>query len=167
MDDQLEDRFIAQINENMGIAHKVCNIYFQDIQERKDVVQEMFYQLWRSYPRFKGDAKFSTWMYTVCLNTALTYFKKAQRRNNVTVYYNHYQLINESEEDDEEKLVLLHKIIETLSPLNKSITLLYLENLRYDEISAITGLSKTNISVRLVRIKNELKKIIHLKSGSG
>lgn len=155
----MEDKFIELINQNIGIAHKVCNIYFQDVDDREDVVQEMLYQLWRSYPNFRENAKFSTWMYTVCLNTAVTYFKKNKKKKEETAPLYYYHLDNERDEDDEENMLLLHQLIQNLSPLNKSIVLLFLEGIKYDEISAITGLSKTNIGVRMVRIKIELKKV--------
>lgn len=71
-----EDKFIDDINRNIGIIHKICNVYFSDADDRKDAYQEILYQLWRSYPGFKGDAKFSTWMYKVALNTAITWSKK-------------------------------------------------------------------------------------------
>ena len=158
MEDILENRFLGQINENIGIAHKVCNIYFDDPEERADILQEMFYQLWKGYSKFREQSKFSTWMYTVCLNTAITHFKKQQKSRDEPASYSDLELAGEeSDEEYESKLQTLYKRIERLSPLNKSIILLYMEGIKYDEISAITGLSKTNISVRLVRIKNELK----------
>ena len=72
MEGTLETKFLEHINENIGIAHKVCNIHFQDAEERADVLQEMLYQLWKSYPGFRQQSNFFTWMYTVCLNTAMT-----------------------------------------------------------------------------------------------
>lgn len=158
MEDILETRFLGQINANIGIAHKVCNIYFDDPEERADALQEMFYQLWRGYPKFREQSKFSTWMYTVCLNTAITYFKKHQKSKHEPASYGDFELdSDESSDEYESRLQTLHNLIESLSPVNKSIVLLYMEGIKYDEISAITGLSKTNISVRLVRIKKELK----------
>ncbi|MCO5946074.1 sigma-70 family RNA polymerase sigma factor [Mucilaginibacter flavidus] len=74
-----EDKFVEHINQNIGIIHKISNIYFSDADDRKDACQEILYQLW-SYPGFKGDAKFLTWMYKVVLNTAITYSKKGSRK---------------------------------------------------------------------------------------
>lgn len=157
MEATLENKFLEHINDNIGIAHKVCNIHFQDPEERADVLQEMFYQLWKSYPSFREQSKFSTWMYTVCLNTAITYFKKNQKIRHVKASQSSYDFDDDHSDNYEEQLNLLHKRIEHLSPVNKSIILLYMEGFKYDEISAITGLTKNNISVRLVRIKYELK----------
>lgn len=159
MEDTLEHKFIQEINLNMGIAHKVCHLYFEDIVERQDVIQEMLYQLWRSYKGFKGNAKFSTWMYRVCFNTAITCLQKSKKSKNETASLNYYSLIQEAGDEDEERRQLLHELIRNLSVLNKSIILLYLEGIKNDEIADIVGLSANNVSVRLVRIKGELRKL--------
>jgi len=140
------------INANLRIAHKVCNSYFRDPDDRDDAFQEMMYQLWRSYPRFDGRSKFSTWMYGVCLNTALTYKRKL--KENEPLSGKHEQI---AEVTKDEKTDLLNAAISTLSPINKAIILLYLEEMSYDEIAGITGLTRSNVSVKIVRIKKELK----------
>jgi len=152
-----EEAFIQQINQNLGIAHSVCGIYFADEDEKSDVIQEMMYQLWKSYPGFDGRSKFSTWMYRVCLNTALTYLRKVSKAKNESLSLNHNEIPANAPENNEESLQELYQAISTLSSLNKAIVLLYLEDLSYEEIAQITGLSKTNVSVRLVRIKKELE----------
>lgn len=148
---------MQQLNQHLGIAHKVCGLYFSDAEEKQDVVQEMLYQLWRSYPGFDGRSKFSTWMYSVCLNTALTYRRKESRHKSQPLSSSHHQIADEPDSPQGESLQLLHGAIATLSPLNKALVLLYLEDLRYEEIAQITGLTKSNVSVRLVRIKKELE----------
>jgi len=157
MDDRLDDDFIQQINQNLGIAHKVSRIYFSGTDERQDVLQEMMYQLWRSYKSFDKRSKFSTWMYSVCLNTALTYKKKSKRRKEESLTHQHYQIADPPAGNRDATIGLLFEAIAVLSPLNKAIVLLYLENMSYEEIAQITGLSKPNVSVRLVRIKKELE----------
>ena len=152
MDAAVDQAFIEQLNQHLGIAHKVCGIYFTDAEEKQDVVQEMLYQLWRSYPGFDGRSKFSTWMYSVCLNTALTYRRKERRHKNQPLSLHHHQIPDEHVSHQEENLQLLHEAIAILSPLNKAIVLLYLEDLRYEEISEITGLTKRYVSLRLVGI---------------
>ena len=151
------DAFIQQINQNLGIAHAVCGIYFSDMDEKKDVIQEMMYQLWRSFPGFDGRSKFSTWMYRVCLNTALTYLRKRSKNKNEPLLPHHHQIPETSSLNEEENIRRLQKAISTLSPLNKAIVLLYLEDMNYEEIAQITGLSKSNVGVRLMRIKKELE----------
>jgi RNA polymerase sigma-70 factor (ECF subfamily) len=157
MADHVDATFIQQINQNLGSAHKVVRIYFPTGDDRDDVLQEMMYQLWRSYPRFDKRAKFSTWMYSVCLNTALTYKRKSRNEHLEPLSPTHHQVEDQSSSDEEESVNLLFDAIAKLSPLNKAIILLYLEDMSYEEIAALIGLTKSNVSVRLVRIKRELE----------
>jgi RNA polymerase sigma factor (sigma-70 family) len=150
--------FLSQLNDNLNIAYKICRVYFEDKEDRADAYQEMMYQLWKSYKDFRGNSKFSTWMYAVCLNTALTYHKKRARREE-TIRESHLD-IPELSDGKEDRMKALFNAIGLLSPLNKAITLLYLEDQSYEEMAVITGLSKSNISVRLVRIKRELEQIL-------
>jgi RNA polymerase sigma factor (sigma-70 family) len=160
MAEKLDKVFIQLINQNIRIAHKIGSVYCQDPHDREDLQQEMMYQLWKSYPRFDGRSKFSTWMYKVCLNTALTYKRKTEDRRQESIDHDHYQIPEQMDGANEENLALLFKAIAALSPLNKAIVLLYLDDLPYEEISNITGLTKTNVSVRLVRIKKELELLL-------
>ena len=157
MADSLNDSFIQQINQNLGIAHKVARLYFTEWDDRDDILQEMMYQLWRSYKGFDGRSKFSTWMYSVCLNTALTYRRKDKKKKNESLSHTHYQIANPPVENKDEAIQLLFAVIAKLPPVNKAIVLLHLEKMTYEEIAVITGLSKSNVSVRLVRIKKDLE----------
>jgi len=157
MADSSDDVFIQQINQNLGIAHKICRVYFSDADDREDVLQEMMYQLYKSYRSFDGRSKFSTWMYSVCLNTALTYRRKGARQKYEPLKASHNQLANPPVSDKDEEINLLFAAIATLSSLNKAIIVLYLEDMSYEEIAEITGLSKSNVGVRLVRIKKDLE----------
>ena len=154
---RLDNAFIDHINQNLGIAHKVGRLYFEDADEREDVLQEMMYQLWRSYPGFNGRSKFSTWMYSVCLNTALTFRRQNKRGKNESLSLAHHQIPDQVSENQEEAITSLYNAIATLSGLNKAIVLLYLEDMSYEEIAAVMGLARSNVSVRLVRIKKELE----------
>ena len=157
MSEEAHSIFIEQVNQHIGIAHKVCRIYFADSDDRDDVLQEMMYQLFRSYGSFAGQSKFSTWMYRVCLNTALTYKRKNKKYATESLSDRHKQIPDRltGNKDDEVKMLL--ETIASLTPVNKAIVLLYLDDLSYDEIANITGLTKSNVSVRLVRIKKELE----------
>ena len=163
---QLDDSFLKHINENLGIAKKVLRVYFQDTDEREDALQEMMYQLWRSYPHFDGRSKFSTWMYKVCLNTALTIRRNSKRRQSESLSPMHEQIAVESPDRNNEAIAQLLEAIAELSSLNKAIVLLYLEDMSYDEIASVVGISRSNVSVRLVRIKRELETIINQKTKS-
>jgi len=157
---ETETSFLINLNQNIGIVHQVCHTYFRrDAAEREDVFQDIMYQLWKSYPQFKGESKFSTWMYKVALNTAITRIRRSTRtpRNEeLTEPIAHRPDINERM-GREEELHLLHEAIATLTDIDKAIILLHLEDQNYDEIASVTGLTRTNVSVRLVRIKQALK----------
>jgi len=99
-------------------------------------------------------------MYSVCLNTALTYHRKSRKQKNESLTGYHDNIADKSPGTHDEEIGLMFQGIATLSPLNKAIVLLYLEDMTYEEISAITGLTKTNVSVRLVRIKKELEQFM-------
>lgn len=153
----MDDEFLDKINQNLGIAHKVCRIYFNSTADYDDALQEMMYQLWRSYKSFDGRSKFSTWMYRVCLNTALTYQRKYQRDRTEPLDAKHQQIHAEPTHENNHAMALLSSAIEKLSPVNRAIILLYLEDMSYEEISNIIGLTKSNVGVKLVRIKKQLE----------
>jgi RNA polymerase sigma-70 factor (ECF subfamily) len=163
MEEKSKQEFIKIVNQHIRIAHKVCSIYGNGEEEKKDLLQEMMYQLWKSFGQFDNQSKFSTWMYSVCLNTALTYRRKEQKHQNESLSENHFHISEENNPEKEQEINLLLQAIGTLSPLNKAIILLYLEELSYQEIAEITGLTKSNISVKLVRIKKELEYIMKTK----
>jgi len=157
---ETETSFLTNLNQNIGIVHQVCDTYFRrDAVEREDVFQDIMYQLWKSYPQFKWESKFSTWMYRVALNTAITHIRRstrAPRNAELTEAVAIAPHISEHISRVEEVHVL-HEGIASLSEIDKAIVLLHLEDQNYDEIASITGLTKSNVSVRLVRIKRALK----------
>jgi RNA polymerase sigma factor (sigma-70 family) len=157
MEEQISSQFIEAVNRHAGIIHKICTIYFKDSEDYEDARQEMLFQLWKSYPHFQKTAKLSTWMYRVCLNTAFTFVRRRKRHVHESITDRHYEVADDRRMpgDDVEQLYLT---IEVLSPLNKAIILLYLDEQTYEEIAGITGISKSNVSVRLVRIKKILEK---------
>lgn len=160
MQTETETSFLANLNQNMGIVHQVCHTYFRrDAMEREDVFQDIMYQLWKSYPQFKGESKFSTWMYRVALNTAITHIRRSTRapqNAELTEPVGRAPHVNEHMSRVEE-VRLLHEAIAALTDIDKAIILLHLEDQNYDEIASITGLTRANVSVRLVRIKRTLK----------
>ena len=156
----MEDQFLYDINQNIGIVYKICNVYITaDKNERDDLFQEIMYQLWKSYPHFKGKSKFSTWMYRVALNTAIMQLKHTKRIvDNEKLNLSHIRIPESNDQTDEDdQIQQLYRMIGTLSKIDKAIILLALEEHGYEEIATMTGLTKSNISVRLVRIKRILK----------
>lgn len=158
----MENDFLQIIQKNQGIIHKVCNIYCDFEEDRNDLFQEIVAQLWKSYPSFRNDSKFSTWMYRVALNTAITSFKKNKRRpdqNSLT--YDNFQIADEKyDSETEENIKQLHKAVSQLTGVEKSIVLLYLENKKYEEIAEITGITQNYVRVKMNRIKKKLKKLM-------
>src|ERR1700704_5038565 len=102
MNEPIDSAFIQQLNQNLGIAHKVGRIYFPDDDDRGDALQEMMYQLWKSYPSFDRRSKFSTWMYSVCLNTTLTYRRKIKSEKTEPLSLTHHKIADHSSTNEEE-----------------------------------------------------------------
>lgn len=140
----------------------MCNIYCDDQDDRDDLFQEIVAQLWKSYASFREESKFTTWMYRVALNTAITTFKKTKRRpdqNRLT--YDNFQVKDENyDAETEEEIRNLHRAVAQLSGIEKSIVLLFLENKKYEEIAEITGITQNYVRVKMNRIKKKLKKFM-------
>ncbi len=158
----MEKEFLQIIKRNQGIIHKVCNIYCDDQDDRDDLFQEIVAQLWKSFPSFREESKFTTWMYRVALNTAITTFKKTKRRpdqNRLT--YENFQVKDENYvTETEDEIKNLHRAVAQLTGVEKSIVLLFLENKKYEEIAEITGITQNYVRVKMNRIKKKLKKFM-------
>jgi len=158
----MKKEFLQLIDKHQGIIHKISIIYSKTDEDKKYLFQEIVCQLWKSYPKYRGEAQFSTWMYRVALNTALMNMRQesvnpvAREKVEILKTTLHDMFHHELNED----VLSLYMAINQLSPINKAIIILYLEQRSYEEIAGILGLTKTNVGVRLNRIKNELKKII-------
>jgi RNA polymerase sigma factor (sigma-70 family) len=157
-----QSEFVALLEEHQNIVHRICRIYTQSEAEHKNLFQEISIQLWQSFDRFEGKSKFSTWMYRVGLNTAITLYRKNKKRIDT---YEINEEINGIELDDydpviDEQLNWLYEEIEKFSEIDKALVLLYLENKRYKEIAETLGISAVNARVKMNRIKQRLKKMI-------
>jgi len=146
--------------ENKGIIHKVCNVYCNNAEEKKDMMQEITLQLWKAFPSFREEAKFTTWMYRVAFNTAITNIRKSKRHPIIEALSEQQHDVIEREDIPQldEEINRLYRAIARLNDIEKGIILLYLEKKSYSEIGEITGLSEKNVSVKIVRIKAKLKK---------
>ena len=155
-------KFTELIEKNQGIIHKICRIYTDDEFSHEDLFQEIVLQLWRSFDSFKGNSKFSTWMYRVSLNTAIVLIRKKNRSIQVSSLEN--QLINLRAEDidaeTEERLQLLYTAIKMLNDVERALVLLYLEDLPYKDIADTLGISEVNARVKMNRAKIKLKELI-------
>lgn len=155
----MEKEFLEIIRVNQGIIHKVCNIYCDVEDDRNDLFQEIVVQLWKSFPSFRYESKFTTWMYRVALNTAITLFKKEKRRPDQNpISFASLQVAEEAyDPETEENIRLLHRAVAQLTGIEKSIILLFLENKDYEEIAEITGITQNYVRVKMNRIKKKLK----------
>ncbi|MCF6180844.1 sigma-70 family RNA polymerase sigma factor [Lutibacter sp.] len=163
MTKDLEHKFITEFKENQNIVHKVCRIYTDNQEAHNDLFQEITIQLWKAYPKFRGEAKLSTWMYRIGLNTAITLFRKSKRSIKTQDFDSVIYKIESSDYDDteEEQLKLMYKAIRQLSDIDKGLIFLYLEDKNYKEISETLGISEVNARVKMSRIKTRLKKILN------
>ncbi|MDY8135838.1 sigma-70 family RNA polymerase sigma factor [Aquimarina sp. 2201CG5-10] len=153
-----ESLFTKLIRDNEGVIFKITTIYTDNQEDQKDLYQEIVFQLWKAYDNFRGDAKISTWMYRVALNTAITRLKKEKRKGNKVGIDK--VIMKQTEQYDtafEEKLRVLYTHIQGLNELEKGLMLLLLEGKKYEEIASITGLSPSNVGTRISRIKQKLK----------
>jgi RNA polymerase sigma factor (sigma-70 family) len=157
-----ETRFLQLIGENKGILYKICKIYQDEQEDRDDLLQEMILQLWLVFESFRGESKFSSWMYRVALNTAIVFFKKQKRRlDNEQLPYQYDQAEElSSAGEKEEQLTVFYKAVQQLGKVEKALIYLYMENQPYEEIAANLGITESNVRVRINRIKNRLKEII-------
>ncbi|MFC1731085.1 RNA polymerase sigma factor [candidate division KSB1 bacterium] len=164
MPEKTKDYFVDMVFKHIAIIYKICNMYAEE-SEKNDLQQEIIYQLWKSFPSYRGDAKFQTWMYRIALNTALLGLR-AKKIKYTEISENEMNIPYEpgSENDRNIKVKQLYYHISKLNDLDKAIIFLYLEKCSYEEISEITGMNKKNISVRLVRIREKLRKMFNNKS---
>lgn len=163
MSSKLEKEFVEQLEANQNIVHKICRLYTDNQDAHNDLFQEVTIQLWKAYPKFRGDSKFSTWMYRVALNTAITLYRKSKRRVQTQSYDMVEFKIKDTTEDDEsmEQLTLLYGAVKQLNDIEKGLVFLYLEDKNYREIAETLGISEVNARVKMNRIKTKLTNIIN------
>lgn len=160
---QSKDQFVDIIQQNEGVIYKIVRAYAYGIDQQKDLYQEIVYQLWKSFESFRGDAKFSTWIYRIALNTSISHLKKGKRRPaTIELKFEHADILkSEGSEALEEQMKLLYGSIKSLDLIDKGIILLYLEGNSHEEIGEIIGFNTSRIGTRISRIKDKLKKQIN------
>ncbi len=163
MTQELEKTFASELEKNQSIIHKVCRSYTNNEPAHKDLFQEITIQLWKAYPKFRGESKFSTWMYRVAFNTAISLYRKSKRNVETTQIYDNLKELEYHDYDDskDRQLSLLYKAIYSLNDIEKALALLYLEDKSYKEISETLGISEVNARVKMNRTKTKLKNILN------
>lgn len=136
-------------------------MYMEDPDDRNDLVQEIVLQLWHSFERFQGNSQFSTWMYRVALNTALTYFKKEKKKADQFTFLDNIDKAEEEDAEDKEiQLSLFYRAVQELNKVEKALIFLFLEGQSHKEIAANLGISEVNARVKLNRTKEKIQTII-------
>lgn len=163
MEKELEHHFVTNLEKHQNIVHKICRIYTNDQESHNDLFQEITIQLWKAYPQFRGDAKFSTWMYRVALNTAITLYRKSKRNIQTQDIDTVSFRIKADEYDDEaeKQLKLMYDAVKQLNDIDKALVFLYLEDQSYKEISETLGISEVNARVKMNRVKTKLKSLLN------
>lgn len=151
--------FEKVIQENQGIIYKVVNTYCPRPDEREDLAQEIMLQLWQAFDKYDAKYKISTWMYRVALNVAISFYRKSQTRQHLRIPIQETTALpaEEKPESHEQQLALLDQFIQELKELDKALMLLYLEQKGQQEIADILGISVSNVSTKIARIKDKLK----------
>jgi RNA polymerase sigma-70 factor (ECF subfamily) len=153
------------LEKNIGIILKISRAYTKSFSDKEDLVNDITLELWKSFGRFKGDSKISTWIYRIALNTSMNYKRKKEKDklifpDDLKQFENQGWIIDQPVSSISE---ILYQCIDELNQLNKAIILLYLDGNSQDEISEITGISKTNVGTRISRIKEQLKVLAFTK----
>lgn len=161
MTENAEQEFLQLVNQNQGIIRKVCHLYGRNDADKDDLYQEIVIQLWKSFGSFRGEAKFSTWMYRIALNTAISNLRKQSRK--VALSFPEFIPVELADTDEEkikeEKLKEMYAAISRLTEVEKAIVMLYLEDKSYEEMEEILGISNGTLRVKMNRIKDKLRSL--------
>jgi len=153
-----DNAFLSVIEQHKGIIYKVANSYCRNTEDRKDLMQEIIFQLWRSFDRYNDQYKVSTWLYRIALNVAISFYRKdSKRTDHPSELTADIIEVREEREETEHQLRLLQQFISELPELDRAIMILYLEEKSYREIADILGLTETNVATKIGRIKIKLK----------
>lgn len=160
--ESLETEFMEKIEKHKGVVFKISKMYMDNYDDQKDLFQEITYQAWKAFPKFEGRSEFSTWLYRIALNTAITFLKSEKKRGfienketqNLNIGYDEY------DEEKEQNLKKMYDAIHQLNEIDKALIFYYLEDFSGREISEQMGLSEVNVRVKLNRAKEKLKQLM-------
>ena len=156
------EEFLNIFQKNIGIVIKISGAYTSNHQDKEDLINDIALELWNSFKKFNGNAKISTWIYRVALNTSMNY-KRKKKKDSMFSPLNDFEKENNfpwlQENDNSSGLDIIYQCVDELNEMNKAIILLYLDGNSHEEISEITGISKTNVGTRISRIKEQIKNL--------
>lgn len=158
----IEQEFTKVVREHKGTIYTVCYMFSKDEDEVADLFQEILINIWKGFENFRGDSSIRTWIWRISFNTCVSYEKRKSRRGSTIPLSLNINLFDDSDEDTRQ-IKMLQKRIRQLGPFDRAIVLLWLDDLSYAEIGEIVGISEKNVSVRLVRIREQLKKMNNIE----
>ena len=153
--ERTEQQFAQTVKEHKSTIYTVCYMFSKDADEVNDLFQEVLVNLWKGFEGFEHRSDIRTWIYRVALNTCISIDRKKRRQSTVSLTMD-INLFKDTD-NDTQQVSMLHQRIYRLQPFDRAIVLLWLENLSYEEIGQIVGITTKNVSVRLYRIKEQLK----------
>lgn len=159
-DNEMSRRFQVILDQHKGILFKVARTYCHDENDKEDLIQEMLIQIWKSIERYNDKYAITTWLYRICINVAISFYRKTKNRRLIKTEIHEYEFFQEDlhSNEKEQQLILLEKFIEELNEFDKALMLLYLDEKPQSEIADILGISLSNVSTKVGRIKEKLKK---------
>ena len=168
MDQDLENTFIKALEQNQQKLLRICSVYAEDAEDKKDLFQEALINIWQAMPSFESKSSLSTWMFRITLNVCLRLQSREQKKRTQFVKMNSITIENiktyDASDEDHERLVKLRNCIKKLHDADRAVITLYLEELPYKEISEITGLTENHVAVMVKRIKEKLLNCITERS---
>ena len=156
----MKNEFLTIIERHQAILYKVCRLYRDQKEDQQDLFQEIVFQLWKSWPHFRGESKVTTWMYRIALNTALASFR---RRDLALSFIDAIpeHLHPEAYDDPSENEQRMYEALKNLAPAERAIVSLFLEDYSYKEIGEMVGITENYVGVQMSRIKQKLKTILN------
>ncbi|MGA7079226.1 MAG: sigma-70 family RNA polymerase sigma factor [Terriglobales bacterium] len=154
----LQEKFQTLVDEHKKILYKVCYSYCRNRDDREDLAQEIIVQLWRSFTSFDERCRFSTWMYRIALNVAISFYRRESTRTR-HVLSDDEKVLNAIDETENQsaEVQALYEFIEGLEPLNKALILLYLDGNSYSEIADVVGITQTHVATKISRLKQTMR----------
>lgn len=155
-----EAYFSKIIKENKSTIFTVCYMFSNDKEEVNDLFQNILINIWQGLSKFEGRSNMKTWIYRISLNSCISSSRKKKRDDTIPLSMD-IDLFDKSNDESNKQIELLHKRISKLQPFDRAIVLLWLENMPYEEIGQIIGISTRNVTVRMFRIREQLKNMSH------
>lgn len=158
-----KEKFIVTLDDHKKIIYKIVNSYCPNREDRKDLEQEIIIQLWNSFDNYNDKYKYSTWIYRIALNVAISFYRKERKWSVKNDFFDEDSIFSIADENENETeldyhMKLLQEFINNLGELDKALMLLYLEEKSHEEITEILGITKTNVATKINRIKLKLRK---------